>query len=114
MSRWQALNITRRGAAMDRPGCYAIFANGKPVYIGQSESVRRRIDGYRCANVPGQGVDQFDGTTRTPWGEWRWAEGGITAKVKYANKYGEQLMVEARLIRKLRPRFNLRGLGYGG
>jgi hypothetical protein len=108
--RWQKFDPTARWDCRDAPGCYVIYRGGVIVYVGQSESIRRRLTDYRFQNRPGAD-DMFSGHTRTPWGEWRWAEGKITGKVFYARKFGEQLMVEARLIRRIKPLLNRRGIG---
>jgi hypothetical protein len=63
-------------------------------------------------NVPGR-KDMTKGHVRSPWGELQWEHGKFAGKVKYAVRYGEHLMLEARLIRRLQPQFNRRGLTNG-
>lgn len=112
MKGWQSFDPTWRRSVAPRPGCYVILLGGKAIYVGQSESVQRRITRYAFRNVPGH-EQMHDGHTATPWGYFHWRDGKITGKVRYAIKFGEHLMAEARLIRKLKPRLNIRGLCNG-
>lgn len=107
---WKTFDPTFPGSCLSLAGCYAIYRGKKLWYIGQSENVRRRIAGYRFENFPGPD-EFFHGFTRTPWGDWSWSDSELTAKVVYARRFGEQLMTEARLIRRLRPLMNKRGVG---
>lgn len=111
-TRWQTFDPSDFRSVEAKAGCYAIYVEARLVYVGQSENVRRRIKGYRCENWAGRD-DHFDGYTDSPWGNARWRYGGLTAKVRYAARFGEQLMTEARLIYRLRPSFNRRGIGNG-
>ena len=108
MAGWKKVSITRRGAVESRAGCYVVFLDDSAVYVGQSFNLRRRIDGYRCENHPGI-AEMSKGFVRTPWGDFPWRFGQITLKVKYTRRFGEQLMLEARLIRRLHPTCNVRG-----
>lgn len=112
---WHEFDPTWPRSCEDIPGVYVLFHGPTIRYIGQSESVYRRIRDYRFQNHTGVANDRdwWDGHTRTPWGEWRWADGKVVGRVKYARRFGEHLMLEARLIRRLRPALNRRGLGNG-
>jgi hypothetical protein len=108
--RWRSFDPTRaQTSLLNLPGVYVIYRGDRIKYVGQSECVRRRIHNYRFENFPSP-EEFFHGFTRTPWGDWSWSEGGVTGKVAYARRYGEQLMTEARLIRRLRPSLNRRGV----
>jgi hypothetical protein len=90
--------------AWQAPGCYAIFLDGELVYIGQSERVRGRLWKYQMhlnifADARGPGIV-------TPWG----SAFVVTIKFKRSRRYGDWLMREARLIRKLQPRGNTIGV----
>lgn len=110
MSRWDPVSPRKPDRWRNAAGCYVILLDGLAIYVGQSENVRRRITKHGFENYAGLG-DIRDGYCSSPWGDIHWSEGTLTAKVKYARRFGEQLMVEARLIRRLRPRFNIRGIG---
>jgi hypothetical protein len=108
-NKWLLMDPTYARDCADLPGCYVIYKGPQVLYVGQSESVYRRIRNYRFANHTGSG-DVFDGYTMTPWGPFHWRDGKITGKACYPKRYGEHLMLEARLIRRLQPQFNRRGL----
>jgi GIY-YIG catalytic domain-containing protein len=112
MTHWQPFRPHRPESALSIPGCYVFLWVGTPIYVGQSTNVRRRIKQHNCENVCGEDVHE-NGWVATPWGNFPWSAGNLTGKVKYASRYGEQLMLEARLIRKLKPEGNNRGLCYG-
>lgn len=86
----------------DAPGVYVILAAGEAVYVGASNRIRQRLRQHGLRNHP-------EGTTLTPWAAFRWETHLVTVKVKYAKRYGAHLMLEARLIRRLQPMFNVRG-----
>ena len=113
--RWREFDPTWPRSCEDAAGVYVLMHGLRVMYVGQSESVYRRIRNYRFENYAGTGdAREFhDGHTATPWGNWRWADGAVVGKVCYANRYGEHLMIEARMIRRLQPIHNLRGLGNG-
>ena len=111
-SRWEEFDPTDPRTIKASAGCYVIYFGDQIVYVGQSENVKRRISGYRCVNRCGED-DPFDGYTSSPWGDAHWRDGGLRGKVRYAARFGEQLMTEARLIYRIRPPFNRRGLRNG-
>lgn len=100
MRGWTVIDPVTRSASAARPGVYVILLCGRPVYVGQSASVRSRLMSHGIKRAP-------DGWTETPWGEYEAKD--ITAKVCYPHQYGDWLKLEARLIRRLRPFFNRRG-----
>lgn len=84
------------------PGCYAIYLDGELAYIGQSGNISSRLSSYRIH------IDLFgDKTWACSFGNYD----AIRVKWKPSRRYGEWLMREARLIRRLRPRFNIVGTG---
>lgn len=89
MSRW--VKLWSREKACNLPGTYVIYDDGMPVYIGQSERVRDRLS---------RGHQIMFGNK---------LYGVVHLKVRYDVRYGESLMREARLIRKLKPLLNRRG-----
>jgi excinuclease UvrABC nuclease subunit len=81
-------------------GCYAFFMNDRLVYVGSSQNLQRRLMDYLIAPSYSSGIS-------TPWGfcdrvEVRWKE---------SRRYGDWLMWEARLIKRLRPPMNTLGNG---
>ena len=83
---------------VDQPACYVVFneTNAQPVYIGQSETPRKRFFQHF-------GEAQKNGY-ETPWGRLEY----LYIKIKYPRRCGYELMLEKRLIRRLKPRFNKR------
>jgi hypothetical protein len=79
------------------PGCYVVYTDGVPIYIGQTISLKLRFRRYAIKPVEGGGFD-------TPWGYLE----NMRVKVKYARRYGEQAMLELRLIRRLQRNHILR------
>ncbi len=79
-------------------GVYAVFMNGILSYIGQTRDLGSRIASH---NFYRRGV------YATPWGlcETLWV------KVRPSDHFGDELRREARLIRRLKPRFNKNGKG---
>jgi excinuclease UvrABC nuclease subunit len=83
-----------------KPGVYAIYLDGVLSYIGSSKDIRHRLSTYAFEW-------DYGGDLTTPWGVFR----TLDVKVFICSKYGSWLMREARLIRRLRPRFNTHGTG---
>jgi excinuclease UvrABC nuclease subunit len=81
---------------VDQPGCYVIFndTNLSPVYIGHSNTPKKRLSQHICEATK-KGYE-------TPWGN----ESSVYIKIKYSKKYGQEAMLEKRLIRKILPKFN--------
>jgi excinuclease UvrABC nuclease subunit len=98
-SRWIQIQLMPRDENLPRvSACYAVYFNGVLQYIGSTVDLRNRFSehafryGYaRCM--------------RTPWGDVD-AETVVTVKYRPSRKYGDWLMVEARLIRRLQPAYN--------
>lgn len=79
-------------------GCYVVYSNGKPIYVGQSSNVSKRIGSHRIWQ------SRSDGLFYTPWGD----KPKVYIKVKYHKRYGAWLECEARLIKRIKPKFNFR------
>lgn len=78
--------------------CYAIYLNGSLMYIGSTNNLRNRFCGHQFRYSYGKSFI-------TPWGDFPIP---LDFKIKYrpSKRYGDWLMVEARLIRRLQPEFN--------
>lgn len=81
------------------PGVYAIYIDRVLVYIGQSTNLFQRLCSYNI------NFARYSDSIETPWGN------GFKVHCKYSlsSRYGDWLMREARLIRRLQPSGNKRG-----
>ncbi len=77
--------------------CYVVYADGEPVYIGQTNNTRRRINSHGFNSM------RYSNHINTPWGAFK----SVFVKCRFASKYGEWAMTELRLIRKIKPKFNM-------
>jgi excinuclease UvrABC nuclease subunit len=89
------------------PGCYAVFAvynDGTQIlYIGSAENLKTRLEnGHRIE------LCRYRDFCKTPWGVFK----HIVVKCRVSKRYGDWLMIEARLIRRLQPPGNTRGIKY--
>lgn len=100
-SRWSKKYVVPEeiGRVPKGPGCYAVYFGNDLVYVGSSYQVRNRLSGHRFDSC------RYSAWTQTPWG----SAAKVTVKVRATKKYGEWLMLEARLLRRLAPRHNVRG-----
>lgn len=87
----------------DEAGCYVIYFDGAIGYIGQSVCLSTRISQYRIHRNIFGGKEWV-----TPWGSFD----SVVIKFKLGRRYGDWLMREARLIRRLKPPMNTHGHGY--
>jgi excinuclease UvrABC nuclease subunit len=84
------------------PAVYAVYLDQELVYLGQTSNLRNRFRehnfrfGYK-KNVLLPWVDVPDYTV-------------IRIKASGSKKYGDWAMRELRLIKRLRPRFNIKGV----
>ncbi len=78
--------------------CYAVYFDGALKYIGSTNNLRNRFSGHAFRYSYGQSFI-------TPWGEFP-TPLDICIKFKPSRVYGDWLMLEARLIRRLQPMFN--------
>lgn len=107
MSRWETYQFG--GSSWENipegPGCYAVFLDGKLGYIGNSMTLRKRIGGGKGSGAHKILPDDSGGAS-TPWGEYK----DLFVKIRRPRILGEEAMVEARLIQRLKPPFNRAGL----
>jgi hypothetical protein len=83
------------------PACYVLILDGKYLYVGSTEDLRARMAQHAFE------VHFNDGNIMTPWGTCD----RIVMKYRQSRKYGDWAMTELRLIRKLIPALNVRGVG---
>lgn len=94
---WHRSNPVAPPQCPAAPGCYVIYLDRQIIYIGQSENLWNRIRKYEIRLVGDRYV--------TPWG----IGDRVEMKYKLSSRYGDWLMREVRLIRRLQPRGNKRG-----
>ena len=87
-------SVVRDGAA-DRPGIYRMFSpDGEVIYVGKSKRVRSRLLSYfRCSYPAEKGARILRQATAIDW--------------EYTPSEFAALLRELRLIKQLRPRFNV-------
>ncbi len=90
-----AMRAMVRAGAADRPGVYQMHsANGEVVYVGKSKSIRSRLLSYfRCAYPDDKGARIIREATTLTW--------------DYTPSEFGALLMELRLIKRLRPRYNV-------
>jgi len=99
-TNWISATVSRGSARLPQcPACYAIFGDGRLLYVGSTENLADRITGHGIRELRTRNCT-------TPWGSF----GGVVVKFRPSRKYGDWLMAEARLIRRLQPPFNKRGV----
>lgn len=98
MHKWLSFIPCNPGHLPESPGCYVLTLDGKAVYVGQSNNVQARFysHGIKCLG---------DELWQTRWGILR---GDLRLRVRFATLYGDWMMREARLLRRLRPSLNKR------
>jgi excinuclease UvrABC nuclease subunit len=85
------------------PACYAIYVDGEVSYVGQTDNLAKRMSGHGIQPA------RYSALTETPWGAFR----NVRGKYRVSQRYGDWAMVELRLLRRLRPRFNRRHIRRG-
>lgn len=83
--RW--VSFKRTDFLPECPCCYAIYISGKLVYVGSTTNLKARIRAHNCSSF------------------WFYSahSSRIKIKARMPEKYGDWLMSEARLIRRLKP-----------
>jgi excinuclease UvrABC nuclease subunit len=97
-ARWISFNPLKPNNLPPHAACYAISVDGRVVYVGQTLNLRSRFYSHRLAK-------RGDIVCSPSWGE---LGSSVSMKAKFGQKYGDWAMREARLISRLKPRFNRR------
>lgn len=84
-SRWCRFTFDRLDLVPPLPGVYALYSDDGIEYVGSSKNMRQRVGRHLR-------MQKFVGVP-----------GGLRGKYRVYSRYGEWLMVEARLIRRIRP-----------
>ncbi len=88
--KWRSFNARKPSDMPPFPCCYALVLNGVVVYVGQTLNLRARFYAHTLPRDIGPGV--------------------LVLKAKFGERYGDWAMREARLINRLRPKYNVRGI----
>lgn len=102
-SKWKTLDfddVTYEKAPV-QPGVYVFTCDGVCSYIGQTLNLHSRIHHSHAIRYA-----HYSNSIITPWGRFS----SVQVKYRCSRRYGEWLMAEARLIRRLKPRFNTDGV----
>lgn len=78
--------------------CYIIYFDGELKYIGSTNNLRNRFSGHAIRYGYAKNI-------HTPWGDFP-SSIGVIIKYRPSTTYGDWLMREARLIKKIQPPFN--------
>ena len=95
--RWTRYDVSSLLDVLPLPGVYAIYGDGRLIYIGSSTAVGSRLTAHLKA------TDRLC----TPWGKFS----VVIVKVRYERKHYDWLMLERRLIERLNPPGNKAGKG---
>lgn len=98
-TRWIKFNALRPSLMPAEAACYAVYWNGRLVYIGQTTDLRNRfhLHNFRLG---------YANNIHTPWGHNCPDTDVFTVKARFSERLGDWAMREIRLIRRLRPEFN--------
>jgi hypothetical protein len=99
--RWSTYFYHDLPSLPESPGTYVAYSALWVAYVGESSSLRSRWQQH-ALKVIGYDADRQPILSHRDWG----TIGEFRLKVRLERRYGERLMREARLIRKLRPKFN--------
>jgi excinuclease UvrABC nuclease subunit len=99
MSKWTTYSLDDLTHIPKVAGCYAVYCNKKLIYVGQSTNVNKRIASYEF------NYTRYSDSIHTPWGICK----SLMIKIRKSVKYGDWAMIELRLIKRLKPRFNCVG-----
>ncbi len=104
--RWVAFSFHQPVDLPNVPTCYVIKFGSEVAYVGQTRSLRQRFieHGIRRAEDPNSTEDCWV----TPWGIFKKRQ--LTFKRRISENYGDWLMHEARLVRRLQPLWNQQGV----
>lgn len=96
---WTSINLLENMQKLPTVACcYVIYFDGALRYIGSTNNLRNRFSGHGIRYGYGRNL-------HTPWGDFP-DDINITLKYKVSIKYGDWLMIECRLIKRVQPTFN--------
>lgn len=81
-----------------KPACYVIYLDGVLSYIGQASDLNKRISSHGIRLGYGNSI-------LTKWGSFR----SVVVKARFADRMGDWVMREIRLIHRIQPPLNCVG-----
>lgn len=102
-SKWLRFDPLKASQMPPAPACYAIYIDGRLVYVGQTVDLRNRfhLHNFRFGYKPG---------VITPWGDVPHGT-PLLVKARLSERIGDWAMREVRLIRRLKPLHNVHHIG---
>lgn len=98
---WLSLNYLQNRRELPIVACcYAIYFDDVLKYVGSTNNLRNRFSGHGFRYSYGKSFI-------TPWAEMDLPL-SMVIKFKPSRRYGDWMMTEARLIRRLQPVFNMK------
>lgn len=97
--QWYSFDLDKMESLPNAPCCYVLYFDRRLVYVGSTESLSKRIKGH-------VEYARYSAGYTTAWGYCN----SVIVKAKFPNYYGQWLMTEFRLIRRLKPLFNIKGV----
>jgi excinuclease UvrABC nuclease subunit len=97
---WKKISWNDRKKFPEISCVYAFYINDELVYIGSTVNLKLRMVGYKF-------IDDGD-RLRGPWRKSIPLNSKIEVKYKGSKIYGYWLMLEARLIKRIQPKFNIK------
>jgi excinuclease UvrABC nuclease subunit len=104
-SRWVKFEYTHHVSvpnSVNGPGCYVFYLDDRLVYVGSTSNFRSRMSTHARSCRHNMFVNRFE----TTWGPCQ----HFYIKWKPSRKFGDWLMYEARLIKRLQPIGNYMGI----
>jgi excinuclease UvrABC nuclease subunit len=104
---WRTVDLLKPWELPQQAGVYAFLKEGRVIYIGSTVNIRDRFRSYGAAR---RRFD-YDYDRATHFEEYRLPDRmvGVVVKVSVSRRYGDWLMRELRLIRRLNPDWNSKG-----
>jgi len=95
--KWNRIDLTKYDIPkwINFTGTYVIFSEGKCIYVGQSSNIENRLRQHLT-------TARYSSGWKSGWGYLS----QVFVVVKKEKKEYERLMIEARFIAKLKPKFN--------
>ena len=100
--RWIQFTFSDPADLAPVTACYVVLVDGGAHYIGQTRDLRARFKSHGIFLI-GHSKDRAN-LWRTPWGYFQ--EDRVQFRRRVSSRYGDWLMHEARLIRRLQPSAN--------
>jgi len=100
---WHQFDALKPARMPAFPACYAVYWNGRLVYVGQTVDLRNRFHAHKFRYGYRKNII-------TPWCDGDSFD-SFVVKAKFCGKFGFWAMLEVRLIARLKPQFNVHHKG---